>query len=210
MNLWLIVVPSITTLVTVLISLFVGHYLGVKKHSQISDRQKKQQLYGKLMGLGYESYHLHRSLLETSVHVYFYQGILPAYNPALRQESLSATDKANLDEEKSSMKNQAEDNRHLAFEIFQKQRESGKELSETLGSVLTLFPNEHQLEEMVQRIFKYERLIVKEPELSGEDKKNRIAVMNKWREQQLKACLDDATKYWGLIEALLLKIRSLE
>ncbi len=207
-NLWLIVMPSVMTLITVLISLFVGHYLGVRKHSQISDREKKQQLYGKLMGLAYESYHLYRSQLETSVYVYFYEGILPAYNPELQDKSLSEADKASLNDEKLSMKTYAEDNRHLAFEVFQKERENGREFYETLGSVITLFPKEHELREMVERIFKYSRLTVKQPEISDDDKKNRIVVLTKWKEKQLKACSNDAAKYWALIEALLLKIKS--
>jgi hypothetical protein len=210
MSEWLQLIQIIVTPITVIASLIIGHHLGIRKHHQTSDRERKQRLYGRLMGLGYESYHLHRSLLETTVHVYFFNGILPTYNPLLQEGSLHAVTKANLLEEKESMQIQREDNRRLSFEILRKQRENGKDLSEIFGSILTLFPNEPELEEMIQRIFKYERLTIKEPKLSDKDKRDRLAVLTKWKEQQLKACLDDSVKYWKLIETLLLKIRSLK
>jgi len=164
-----VIVTSVCTLLSTILVGYLSYRWGLNSQIEISNRQKRQQVFSQLMGRKFITTQLYVSRFEAYIFAEYHE----------RRWKLGGAQKDSLDlQETFRWMHKSED---LGLEIAR----NNQSLFETIGLIRTLFPDTQKLNELVSRIYHFKMLAIIPPgEGMGLDQ------LNKWKIKGVKDLQD--------------------
>ncbi len=134
---WLL--PAITTLLATFVGAFLTYYFGVRAQVRGANSQKRQEVFGRLMGQKVLRKQLYVSRFEALIYSDYHE----------RKWKLAGYPKESIDiQEAQRWMHKSED---LALEIAR----TNKDFLETVGLVTALFPKTSELDARIDRVYHF-------------------------------------------------------